>query len=54
MFALIAAFLAVLAGFDVTAGEVSAFDFLAFAVACLAVHLAYPIGWWPAARRPAP
>lgn len=45
MLAIVAAILAVLAGFDVTAGEVSPFDFLAFAVACLALHLAYPIGW---------
>lgn len=43
MFAILAALLAVLAGFDVTAGEVNPFDFLAFAVAALAVHLAYPL-----------
>ena len=43
IFLAVAAILAVLAGFDVTAGEVSAFDFLCFAVAALAVHLIYPI-----------
>lgn len=45
MFALLAVVLGCLAGFDVTAGDVSAFDFLAFAVAALALHFTYPIGW---------
>lgn len=43
MFAILAAILGVLAGFNVTAGQVTPFDFLAFAVACIGVHLAYPI-----------
>ena len=43
MLALIGALLCVLAGFDVTAGEVSAFDFLAFGVGLIGVHLAYPV-----------
>ncbi len=50
MLTLIAAFLFVLAGFDVDAGEVTAFNFLAFGLVLLALHLAYPIGL--PARRP--
>lgn len=43
MFAVLAVVLGCLAGFDVTAGDVSAFDFLAFAVTAIALHLVYPI-----------
>ena len=43
MFAVLAALLAVLAGFDVTAGEVSPFDFACFALAALALHFAVPL-----------
>jgi hypothetical protein len=43
MFAIAAIILAILAGLDVTAGSVSPFDFLAFAIAALAAHLAYPV-----------
>lgn len=43
MLALIAVILAVLAGLDVTVGALNPFDLLAFAVAALALHLAWPV-----------
>lgn len=43
MLAVLAALLFALAGFDVTAGEVSSFDFLAFGLVALALHFAYPL-----------
>lgn len=43
MLAVLSFLLFLLAGFDVTAGEVSAFDFACFGGAALALHLAYPL-----------
>lgn len=43
MLAILAVVLFVLAGLDVTFGSVSPFDLLAFGLACIAFHLAYPI-----------
>lgn len=45
MFALIGSFLCILAGFNVHEGAVSSFDFLAFGVALVAIHLAAPIAF---------
>jgi len=43
VFALIAVILAILAGLDVSLGSLGPFDLLAFAVAALALHFAYPV-----------
>ena len=43
MLAILGAVLCILAGFNVSLGQVTAFDFLAFGVALVAVHLAYPL-----------
>lgn len=50
MIAFAACVLFVLAGFDVTLGEVSSANLVAFGLALLALHLAYPI---PFGRRAA-
>lgn len=43
MFALVAFVLGILAGLDVTLGNLSPADLLAFAVAAVALHLLYPL-----------
>ena len=43
MLAAVACLLFVLAGFNVTLGQVSPFDLVAFGLALVALHLVYPI-----------
>lgn len=49
--AIVAVILAILAGLDVSIGSLSPFDLLAFAIAAVALHLAYPVAF-PVRSRP--